>query len=215
MSTPQSEREFWERAASGDFEALRQSIWGEAEPGAWETRIPECLGMIVPALRRGLGRRKSVSILDLGCGIGRLTLPVAQIFPKATVIGVDISQAMLDRAALEAAGEGVDNVVWTLGDGRTLPVTGTLHAAYCMITFQHMPWSAAAGYIGQVAERLADGGVFRFQVVEGADEHFLSHHTNERAVRDACDAAGLEVSAYERGGMYAQWSWVTATKRGW
>lgn len=215
MSTAEKEREFWQRAASGDFEALRQTIWGEPEPGAWETRIPECLDLIVPALRQGLGRRKSVSILDLGCGIGRLTLPVAQLFPKATVIGVDISQAMLDRATLEAAGEGVVNAVWALGDGRELPQTGTLHAAYSMITFQHMPWEAAAHYIAQVAERLAPGGVFRFQVVEGSEAHFLSHHTSEGAVRAACEAAGLEVSAYERGGMYACWSWVTATKRGW
>ncbi|MDT0347679.1 class I SAM-dependent methyltransferase [Streptomyces litchfieldiae] len=45
-------------------------------------------------------------VLDLGCGPGTFTLPLAR--RGATVTGVDLSQALLDRARREAAEASVD-----------------------------------------------------------------------------------------------------------
>lgn len=208
------ERTFWDEQAA-DLERARRAIWGEPAAGSWEARIPACLEQILPALERGVAARKSrtkARVLDLGCGIGRLMLPVAQHFPKAEVVGVDISAPMLDRAREAAAAAGLANVRLEFGDGRALPAVGALHAAFSMIVFQHIPWEAKAQYIGDVADRLAPGGVFRFQYVEGEERAFLSEHAREVDVVRACECAGLCVDAVDRGAMYPQWTWITATK---
>lgn len=208
------ERAFWD-AQAATLEAAKRAIWSDPTPGSWEADVDACLEQILPALERGVGARKARSkarILDLGCGMGRLTLPVARHFSKAEVVGVDISAPMLDRARKAAADAGLDDVRLELGDGRALPAVGPLNAAYSMITLQHMPWDAQAGYIAAVAAALKPGGVFRFQVVEGDERVFLSQQTSEAAVRAACEAAGLEVEAVDRGAMCPVWIWVTAVK---
>jgi len=43
------------------------------------------------------------TILDVGCGNGYSTIKLAQIFPDATLIGIDYSEKMID-AAKQAAG---------------------------------------------------------------------------------------------------------------
>lgn len=42
------------------------------------------------------------SVLDLGCGTGRLTAMLAERWPGANVVGVDSSRDMLERAATES-----------------------------------------------------------------------------------------------------------------
>ena len=50
-----------------------------------------------------------MSVLDFGCGPGRLTLPLAQgVGPQGQVLAVDIQPAMLSRARAKAA--GLENV---------------------------------------------------------------------------------------------------------
>jgi len=39
------------------------------------------------------------SVLDFGCGVGHATGPLAKLFPRARVTGMDTSQPALDRAA--------------------------------------------------------------------------------------------------------------------
>jgi SAM-dependent methyltransferase len=58
-------------------------------------------------------------VLDLGCGIGRLTLWMAR---KAQhVIGVDISEEMTRVARNAAASQGLRNATFQVYDGTTLP----------------------------------------------------------------------------------------------
>lgn len=214
--TADRERAFWDDAASADEARVRTAIWGETEPGAWEGRVPACLDAILPALRPAIDRafhdRGAARVLDLGCGIGRLTMPTARAVPWATVVGVDVSLPMLIRADAEARRAGVENVEWLEGDGRRLPDVGALDAAFCMVVFQHMPWEAACGYIRDVAAALRPGGAFRFQVVEGERAEWMSNHVTEAAVRGACATAGLRVEAVDRGLLYDEWLWCTAVK---
>lgn len=55
--------------------------------------------------------------VDLGCGSGQLTLKLAG--KVASVLGVDVSQAMIDLLAENAHQAGVDNV-----EGRATPIEG-------------------------------------------------------------------------------------------
>ncbi|MEM1245158.1 MAG: methyltransferase domain-containing protein [Acidobacteriota bacterium] len=54
------------------------------------------------------------TIVDLGCGTGNLTLRLAERWPEASVLGVDSSAEMLDKA--RAASDGVANVRFEQGD---------------------------------------------------------------------------------------------------
>jgi SAM-dependent methyltransferase len=48
--------------------------------------------------------------LDLGCGQGRLSVPLAQHFAAGTVVGVDLSPGAIQEACRNAAAAGLDNV---------------------------------------------------------------------------------------------------------
>jgi len=62
------------------------------------------------------------SVLDMGCGKGNETIQAAmQTGPEGKVIGLDITQAMIDTAHSNAEGIGVSNVSFILGDIESLP----------------------------------------------------------------------------------------------
>ena len=56
-------------------------------------------------------------LLDLGCGPGRASLPIAHHF--AEVVGADPEPAMIEAARREAARLGVTNARWTIGAAET------------------------------------------------------------------------------------------------
>ena len=63
-------------------------------------------------------------LLDLGCGTGQLTVPLAA--RAHAVIGMDPEPDMLARAKDTAAGHGCTNITWLLGSDRDLPALAGL-----------------------------------------------------------------------------------------
>ena len=63
-----------------------------------------------------------MSVLDAGCGPGRLTVPIAVVVgPQGRVLAVDMQPRMLERARAKAAAAGVANIEFLqagLGEGR-------------------------------------------------------------------------------------------------
>jgi len=54
--------------------------------------------------------------LDIGCGTGKSTRDLARIASDGSVLGVDLSAAMLDQARWESRDEGLDNVTFVPAD---------------------------------------------------------------------------------------------------
>lgn len=102
-------------------------------------------------------------VVDLGCGVGRLTRALAQ--RGATVRAVDVSREMLDRArALNPELEGVE---WLHGDGVSLRPLADASADGCLsfVVLQHVPDPAVTlGYVGEMGRVLRPGGWAIFQV---------------------------------------------------
>jgi cyclopropane fatty-acyl-phospholipid synthase-like methyltransferase len=105
------ENEPWERFAQENA-AFYIFTTGETEwtePGAraafYETGEAEARH-ILAGVDELLPRRETA--LEIGCGVGRLTLPMARAFD--TVVGVDISPTMLRLLSEEAGRRGVANV---------------------------------------------------------------------------------------------------------
>lgn len=59
------------------------------------------------------------TVLDVACGPGLVVCAFAKVVRHAT--GIDITPAMLDRARVYAAEQGVSNVTWRQGDVLPLP----------------------------------------------------------------------------------------------
>ncbi|SEF00989.1 Methyltransferase domain-containing protein [Streptomyces sp. 3213] len=79
---------------------------------------------VIEALRAAFALTADDIVLDLGCGTGQLSLPLAS--QVRSVIGMDPEPDMLRLAAETAAGQGVRNVTWVLGADSDVPALGTL-----------------------------------------------------------------------------------------
>ena len=66
------------------------------------------------AARVGAGDR----VLDIGCGAGQSTREAARAAAAGSVVGVDVSAPMLDRARQLSADEGLSNVTYQLADAQ-------------------------------------------------------------------------------------------------
>src|SRR4051812_5864102 len=67
-------------------------------------------------LRGAYGIRRGHEVLDIGCGTGLTTREAARAAAPGGVVGVDVSERMLERARELTAAEGLDNVRYELGD---------------------------------------------------------------------------------------------------
>jgi SAM-dependent methyltransferase len=61
------------------------------------------------------------SVLDIGCGTGKSTRTVARLAARGSVLGVDLSSQMLQRARAAVAEAGLDNVAFEQADAQVHP----------------------------------------------------------------------------------------------
>jgi SAM-dependent methyltransferase len=138
--------------------------------------------------------------LDFGCGVGRLTRPLAGHFGE--VIGVDISPSMIDAAqALQPVPANCSFVLNSEPDLRRFP-SGHFDLVCSVITLQHV--SRAAGierYIAEFVRVTAPGGVAVFQLP--ARVSWLVRAHPRRAVYHALRAVGVPAARLYRRGLYA------------
>lgn len=105
----------------------------------------------------------SERMLEIGCGVGRMTKYFVRRFRE--VDGIDVSEEMI-RQATENLSES-DNVSLHLGNGNDLSdfEDGSFDFVFSYIVFQHIPSVAITlGYIREVGRVLKSGGYFYFQV---------------------------------------------------
>jgi SAM-dependent methyltransferase len=91
-----------------------QALW---EKGDF-TRIAETMRESGAAFVAGLGIRKGLDVLDLGCGDGTTAIPAARL--GANVLGVDIARNLVDAANARARQEGLASCRFQEGDASDL-----------------------------------------------------------------------------------------------
>jgi SAM-dependent methyltransferase len=69
-------------------------------------------------LRPATGIGPTDRVLDVGCGAGQTTRDAARAARSGSVLGVDASGPMLERARRLTAGEGLPNLTYELGDAQ-------------------------------------------------------------------------------------------------
>jgi SAM-dependent methyltransferase len=108
-------------------------------------------------------RRASGPVLELACGTGRLTIPIAQA--GVEIVGLDQSASMLAHARTKAAEAGV-SIAWVEADCRQFEL-GRKFALIFMAfnSMQHLhDFASLQALFGNVRKHLADGGRFIFDV---------------------------------------------------
>ena len=153
----------------GSIQSKRNAVWHHEKihpDDWWHIGQEKSLADIVSALKI----KPKMQVLELGCGVGRLAVPLARDNPESTFIGVDVAPSMIDVANMEAKINKVTNVVFIRGDGRTIPVgADSVHAAYCMLLFNHTSRATIEGYLAELGRVLTYGSLLRFQFIRGED----------------------------------------------
>lgn len=97
-------------ALTPDRELGRARLVGGLQERTLERSVPELL----PYLESGM------SVLDIGCGPGTLTMEVANIVTPGQVVGTDLVEHRLKGAIRDAEQAKIENVSFTVGDAHTL-----------------------------------------------------------------------------------------------
>jgi SAM-dependent methyltransferase len=159
---------------------------------------------------------KQMKVLEIGCGSGRITRALAEIF--GDVYAVDISGEMI-RQARETL-QNTPNAHVFQNNGTDLRVLGDIQVdfAFSYIVFQHIPSrSVIHSYVREVARLLRPGGLFKFQV-QGDATLLTSPEDTWLGVpfSDADAVAMAESCGFEpryRNGAGTQYFWLWFFKR--
>lgn len=96
-------------------------------------------------------------VLELGCGAGRMTNAIAD--RSGSVVGVDISEGMLDLARDALAGRRAVHLVQTDGLSLAALADDRFDVVICNAVYQHLPSvEVVAGYTREIARILRPGG---------------------------------------------------------
>jgi SAM-dependent methyltransferase len=134
--------------------------------------------------------RTGSPVLELGCGTGRLTLPLARSGVEIT--GLDVMPGMLERARQKA---GTLAVRWILADARSFHLEDRFRLIFeAGSVFQHMlTRTDQESFLACVREHLTDQGMFLFgsffpclDILENVDEEqpwFTTRHPDGWEIR--------------------------------
>ena len=142
-------------SASGDWAdwSWDESLFAGAARYYEQGRLPYAPGL-ADAFARGLALDGRGRLLDVGCGPGTVTLPLAPLFEA--VVGLDPDPEMLACASLAAVRHGTENATWVRERAEVLPAgLGSFRA----VTFaQSFHWMDRPKVAAAVATMLDPGG---------------------------------------------------------
>jgi SAM-dependent methyltransferase len=138
------------------------------DPGTFWQRGAAIVDRIVGELGVPIGAEDNV--VEIGCGIGRLTRPLAA--RAGRVIALDVSAEMIERA--QDATPNLEGVEWRVGDGISLAGIddASIDAVISHVVFQHIPDpEITLGYVREMGRVLRPGGRAGFQVSNRPEIH--------------------------------------------
>lgn len=110
-------------------------------------------------------------VLDFGCGVGRLLIPLAQVSEQ--VVGLDISDSMLAEAKKNCERNSIHNVKLVKSDDSLSGIAGEKYDfIHSYIVFQHMSVRRGEAILAKMIEHLSDRGI--------AVLHFTYHYKGSK-----------------------------------
>lgn len=157
------ERDWDARAKEDAFYYINtsQSGWGDNE--FFREGEQEAYSLTVDFLQeKGFDPSKGKSMLDIGCGVGRLERGFSKMFNE--VWGIDVSGEMIKKAVELNQSENV-HFVKTNGYDLSNFADGFFDFVFSYITFQHIPQkSITYNYFSEIHRVLKPGGLFKIEL---------------------------------------------------
>jgi cyclopropane fatty-acyl-phospholipid synthase-like methyltransferase len=150
------------------YERFFDGLYGQVLPATFtEVQTRKQLAIV----RRLLRLRKGQRVLDIPCGMGRLTIPLARGGLKMT--GVDLSPSYVRRARRAARGLG-PAIRFVRADMRRIDFDGEFDAAFNWFgSFGYFSDADNLRFAGRVLAALRPAGRF---LVEGVNKSWLRTH---------------------------------------
>jgi ubiquinone/menaquinone biosynthesis C-methylase UbiE len=140
----------------------------DTEEDFWNSGIGECddiLGINTERFKKIIENKETskMNILEIGCGIGRILIPMSKFF--GSVIGIDISSEMVQLGQKYVSDIPNCNIVENNGTDLAEFSDNSFDFCYSFIVFQHIPEKQIVeNYIKEVSRILKPSCLFRFQV---------------------------------------------------
>lgn len=205
-----------ERYSHGHHESvLRSHRWRTVENSA---------SFLLPHLRR------TMAVLDIGCGPGNITAGLARKVDHGSVIGIDISDAVIELARAEQ-GHKVPNLSFRVGDAYHLEFPDEhFDVVYAHQVLQHLARPVEAlremrrvlKSGGRLAVRDADYGAFAWFPADLVLDRWMALY-HELTVRNGAQAdAGRNLKAWARAAGFdsvvetsSNWTFQSDDERAW
>ncbi len=145
------------------FDGLAVGFWRAAVP-------PEATRADADFLWKHLNLSPGARVLDVPCGAGRLTLPLAA--RGCAMTGIDISPEFLEAAAAEASARGF-RADFQRADMRDLPDSRAFDAVFCFgNSFGYLDDAGNEAFVAAAAAALSPGGRFAIDFGQTAEGVF-------------------------------------------
>ena len=140
-------------------------------------------------------------VLELACGTGRLTIPIAQ--SGVEIVGLDLSASMLTHARTKAKAAGLE-IEFVEGDCRSFDLRRKFGLVFMAFnSMQHLhDYASLAALFANVRKHLAEGGRFVFDVFNPKLEILARAAGERRLEREYQDPDGKGTMAFEHSGAY-------------
>lgn len=185
----------WDRRIGHDYRFWMSDGYA-SDAAMWEAGARD-----FDVITKGLYPGSSTTIVDLGCGVGRLLK--AALNNAGRVIGIDVSQKAIEKArSLLGANPRLELL---LGNGTDLYplVDDSVDLLISFATFGSIPAAVSAAYLRDIQRVLKPGGIARIQMYAGAAPSVQCEDTlNLRCykaenIKAAMQLAGFEVQSLE------------------
>ena len=150
------------------------------------------------AVVRGLDLAPRMRVLDVGAGVGRLSIPLAAaVAPEGDVVALDVQQEMLDMLQKRAGAADVHNIrtiCAAAGAGSLGP--GRFDRAVLAAVLGEIPHDRRVAALREIREALEPDGIL-WVIETVGDPHYQSHTAVARLGKEA----GFNVRGTRRLGM--------------
>ena len=176
----------------------------------------EATGTYLVSILKEIGLRDNMSVVELGCGSGRVSHQLGKTFASLQYTGIDIVQSLLDYAKTKSP----DHFVFLKNDTLSLPLLDNSADFFVAFSvFTHLLHEESYLYLADAARVVKSGGHIVFTILESERnwpifEHMIAHsrvnarkdHLNmiiERSqVHDWARRLGLEITSFDLGGPH-------------
>jgi ubiquinone/menaquinone biosynthesis C-methylase UbiE len=197
------------------FVATSQEKWTDEEFfKSGSELVDDLVSSDLAAICAGRPAPSEMRVLEIGCGAGRMTLPLSRIFGR--VDAVDVSPEMIARARIALRGR--PNVGFHVNNGADLSrfAKKQFDFALSAIVFQHIPRRAIVeNYIKETFRVLRPNSLFKFQVqgypiAEQEADTWVGVGFSEVEMHEVARRTGFQIK--DSHGVGTQYYWLTFRK---